>query len=220
MPFVSTYVYFIALCLLVSLVVYSKSYKGEFYLKLFPPFLLIALIVETLTGYMASKGKNNVAILNFFTVFEFCFYLLLLSYIITNANVKRIIRTAIWIYAILAVANILFYQGMKTPHTITYSLGCLLIVSGCIYYFLELFSIRKSGRLWQDPAFWICSSLLLFYCCSFPLIGLINYWMTISKFLIRNFAQIVNILHIFLYSLFMIAFLCRIKARKYTLSQS
>src|SRR5690349_14763510 len=148
MHFVSTYVYFIALCLLVSLTVFSKSYKKEVYLKLFPPFLLVALIVEILTGYMASKGKNNVAILNFFTVFEFCFYLLLLSYIITNARIRKVTRTMIWIYAVVSVGNILFYQGMKTPHTITYSLGCLLIVSGCIYYFLELFRIRKSGRLW------------------------------------------------------------------------
>ena len=219
MTFLPLYIYVIALCFLVSLTVFSKSHKGGLYLKLFPPFLFIALVVETLASYMASKGENNAVLYNFYTGFEFCFYLLLLSLIITANRVKKIVRITILLYAVAFVINILFVQKITTIQTITYSLGCLLVVSFCIYYFLSLFKLPKAIRLWNNPAFWICFGLLFFYCCSFPLIGLIHYWMHISKFLIRNFAQIVNILHIILYTLFMIAFLC-IRTRKYTLSPS
>lgn len=219
MSFLLLYIYVIALCFLVSLTVFSRSHKGGLYLKLFPPFLFIALVVETLASYMASKGKNNVALYDFFSVFEFCFYLWILSFIITNNRVKKIIRITILLYAVVADFNILFVQKITTIHTITYSLGCLLIVSFCLYYFLELFILPKAVRLWDNPAFWICFGILFFYCCSFPLIGLINYWMHISKFLIRNFALIFNILHVFLYTSFMIAFLCT-RTRKYTLSPS
>ena len=216
MSFLPLYIYFIALCFLVSLTIYSRSFKGEFYLKLFPPFLFIALVVESLGSYMASKGENNLVLYNIFTAFEFCFYLWLLGCIISNNKVKRIIKVAILVYVGAVVLNILFIQNITTVLTITYSLGCLLIVSFCIYYFLELFILPKSVKLKNNPAFWICFALLFFYCCSFPLIGLIHYWMNISKFLIRNFARIVNLLHILLYSLFTIAFLCRIRIRKYT----
>ena len=132
---------------------------------------------------------------------------------------KKIIRITILFYAITATTNIVFIQKMKTFHTVTYSLGCLLIVVFCIYYFLELFRLPKSVKLKNNPAFWICTGLLFFYCCGFPLYGLMNYWIGISKLILQNFSNIVTILNIFLYTLFAIAFLC-IKTRKYTLSPS
>ncbi len=215
MSFLPVYIYVIAVCFLVSLTLFSKSNKGGLYLKLFPPFLFIVLVIEILTSYMASRGKNNVAIYNFFNVFEFWFYLWLLSLIITNKKVKKIVRITVLLYTVVFVINTFFVQDITTVQTITYSLGCLLIVSFCIYYFLELFILPKAVRLWNNPSFWVCFGLLFFYCCSFPLIGLIHYWMDISKFLIRNFFKIVNILDVFLYTSFMIAFLCT-RTRKYT----
>lgn len=213
--FIQTYIYILAVCFFVSLTVYVNYRRTEFFLKLLPPFLFVALVVEILAAFMAFNRNNNVALYNFFTVFELCIYLLLVSLVITNERIKKIIRGIIFLYAIVAIINILFFQGLRTIHTITYSLGCLLVVSACIYYFLELFILPKSIKLRSNPAFWICFGIMLFYCCSFPLIGLINYWMNISKFLLKNFAHIVNILHILLYSLFIIAFLCRIRIRKY-----
>ena len=215
MSFLPLYFYFILLCFLVSITTFSKSFKGPFYLKLFPLFLFIVLLVEGLSSYMASKNKNNVPEYNLLAIFEFCFYLWLFSFIIISTRGKKIARLIVPVYLIAAVSNLLFIQKINTINTITYSLGGLVIISFCIYYFLELFRLPQSVKLTSNPSFWICVGLLFFYCCSFPLIGLINYWMHISKFLIRNFSLIVNILHIFLYSLFTIAFLCRIRTRKY-----
>lgn len=220
MHFLKDYIYVILLCFLVSLTVYSKPRNGDFYLKLFPPFLLVTLLVETWAGYMASIRTNNITVLNFFTVGQFCFYLFILSCIINHEKVKKGIRLTIFLYLITAILNILFLQGTKTIHTVTYSLGCLLVVACCIFYFLQLFMQKNHGKLMTSPPFWICFALLLYYSSSFPLIGLINYWKGISRFLIDNFALIVDILHIILYSLLTIAFLCRIRTRKYTLSPS
>jgi hypothetical protein len=211
--------YFIAASFLVSLLVYTGRKSTAFYLKLFPPFLLATLIVEALGSYLYSIKKNNLALYNFFTVFEFFFYLYIISLIINNRKAKKIIRITTILYVLVAVSNILFIQKMKTFHTITYSLGCLLIVVFCIYYFLELFRGSKSVKLSSNPAFWICSGLLFFYCCGFPLYALINYWSDISKLVVRNFGEIITILNIFLYTLFTVAFLC-IKTQKYTLSPS
>ena len=209
-------VYIITLCFLVSLSVYFKLDPSYLYLKLFPPFLLATILVEIWGLYLGSIGKNNLTLYNFFTAFEFCFYLWVISFIINQKKVKGIIRVTVILYVFAAVSNILFIQKMKTFHTVTYSLGCLLIVSFCIYYFFELFRLPKSVKLKNNPAFWICSGLLFFYCCGFPLYGLINYWSDISKLILKNFDKILTILNIFLYSLFTIAFLC-MRTRKYTL---
>jgi hypothetical protein len=207
-------VYIITLCFLVSLSVYFKLNPSYLYLKLFPPFLLVTILVEIWALYLGSIGKNNVTLYNFFSTFEFCFYLWIISLIINQKKAERIIRVTIIFYAFAATTNILFIQKMKTFHTITYALGCLLIVLFCIFYFFELFRQPKSVKLKNTPAFWICSGLLFFYCCGFPLYGFINYWSGI-KFIAKNFDKIFTILNIFLYSLFTIAFLC-IRTRKYT----
>ena len=132
----------------------------------------------------------------------------------------KIIRFTLALYSLVAVVNIIFIQKMMAFHSVTYALGCLLVVVFCIYYFLELFKNPKSVKLNNKPAFWICSGLLFFYCCGFPLYGLSNFLGDISKLIIKNFFSIIIILNIFLYSLFTIAFLCRLKTRKYTSSPS
>lgn len=219
MEFVKPYVYFIALSFLVSLIVYFNPRSKEYYLRFFPPFLLATLIVETYGLYLGSIGRNNIAFYNFFTAFEFCFYLIIIKALIVNNRVKRVILITILGYALIAVVNILFIQKIRTFHTITYALGCLLVTIFCFYYFFELFKKPKSFSLIHQPAFWICSGLLFFYCCGFPLFALINHWGEISKVIQSNFISILWILNIFQYSLFAIAFLCS-KTRKYILSQS
>ena len=220
MAFLPIYIYFIIISFLASLLVYYGSKKDNSYLKLFPPFLLVTIIVESLGSYLSFIRKPNVGLYNFFTVFEFCFYLWVISLIISNKQIKKISRITIVLFMSIALVNIIFIQRMRAFHTVTYAFGCLLIVAFCICYFFELFKLPKSVKLKNNPAFWICSGLLFFYCCGFPLYGMFNFLSGISKLIIRNFYSIIIILNIFLYSLFTIAFLCRIKTRKYTLSPS
>jgi uncharacterized membrane protein YoaT (DUF817 family) len=205
MGILHNYHYILIICLLVSLLLQRKALGENSYLKLFSPFLLAALAVEIWTADMSSKGKSNVAVLDFFSVVEFCFYFLILSYVVNSLKARKIIRLIIPVYAIVALANIIFFQGMDRVHTVTYSLGCVIIVAICIYYFLEIFTIPKSGKLMSNPGFWICVGLLLFYCCTLPMIGLVNSWSNMPMFLIRNFGQIIDALHIFLYSSLTIA---------------
>jgi hypothetical protein len=215
MAFLPIYYYFILLSFIVSLIVYPSIKQS--YLKFFPPFLFATLVIEYIGSYVGSLGKNNLIIYNFFAVVEICFYLYLISLIITNKKAKNIIRIAALLYSVFSVINIVFIQGIKGFPTISYSLGCLIIVAACIYYFLELFRLPKSIKLTKNPAFWICSGLMFFYCCGFPLFAFLSLWMKID-WVINSFESIVAILNIFLYSLFTIALLC--SKTKYTSSSS
>ncbi len=219
MSFLPLYVYFIFISFLASLSVYSSSNTSYPYLKLFPPFLLTTIIVESIGSYIGSIRISNLTLYNFFTVFEFCFYLYVIRMIISNAQVKKVFLIAIVAYGSIAIINIIFIQKLKAFHTMSYALGCLVIVAACVYYFFELFKLPKAVKLVNNPAFWICSGLLFFYCCGFPLYGMFNFLSGISRLIIRNFYSIIVILNIFLYSLFTIGFLCRLKVRKYILSR-
>lgn len=216
MSFLPVYIYFIVTCFLISLTVFRNSKEEYRYLKSFPFFLFGSVIIECLGSYLGSLGRNNITIYNVFILIEFCYYLFIISLIIRKKRIKQLLRLVIVIYALIFILNYVFFQGVNQFHTNTYALGCLLVVASCMYYFFELFQLPKSDNLVRNPAFWICTALLFYYCCSFPLFAFINVWVDISPILLDNFENIITILNIFLYTLLAIAFLC-IRTRKYTL---
>jgi hypothetical protein len=207
------YVLFIAASFIVSLNVYKQK-VSEFYLKLFPPFLFTSLLVEIFALYLVSLGKENYYIYSVFTAIEFVFYMYVLSCLISNNKMRRFIRYILIFNAVIALVNLLFIQKGRF-NSITYSLSCLLIVFFSIYYFLELFRYPKAVKLINQPAFWICSGLLFYYCCSFPLLGLTNFLGEFPAVLLNNVYIFLNVMNILLYTLFIIAFLCRIKMPRY-----
>ncbi|HEY4060291.1 MAG TPA: hypothetical protein VGM30_00245 [Puia sp.] len=196
-----------------SLTVYFQP-KGDAYLKLFTPFLLVTLLVESASNLGLVRGKDNSTMYNFFSVLEFSFYFFILGEIVKGGFAKKCVRAIIWIYGAVSLGNIIFIQKLSGFPSLTYALGCLLIVAICIYYFFELFQISQSVPLVRQPAFWICSGLLFFYCCSFPIFGPMNFIAVLPPVIRQNLVAIIDIMNVLLYSSFTIAFLCRLRTRK------
>ena len=203
----------VGIAFLAGLIVYFKP-GTDIYLRLFPVFLLLTEAVTLVGTYLTAHNSNNIILYNFFGAFEFCFYFFILYRIIQKRLAKRIIFYILCIYPLLALINIFFIQGFTSFQSITYDLGCLLIVSICIYYFFELFQLEHSVNLARQPAFWICSGLLFFYACTFPIFGLANFLRSLPYVILKNLSTIIDLLNIFLYSSFTIAFLCRLRTRK------
>jgi hypothetical protein len=207
------YYYFIVISLLASLIAYFK-WKEELYLKVFPLFLLISMIAEIIAYMMAEKERDNTLVYNCFSVVEFIFYFFVLHEVIHSKKAKKIIFHIAWIYVASVILNFIFIQKITEFSTTTYALGCLIIVAICIYYFLELFQLPSSVNLLRQPSFWICSSLLFFYACSFPIFGFAKYINSLPSILVGHLSGILNLLNVFLYSSFTIAFLCRARMKK------
>lgn len=201
--------YFIALSMIVGFLTLLKNRNAR-YLRVFPFFLLLALCTELWAFHLGQKNIPNIAFYNFFSVVAFVFYMYVLQYVIFSIKAKRIILMIMIGYAILSLSNILFIQKINTFHTITYSLGCFILIVISIYYFYELFQVPRSIDLKREPAFWIVSGLLFFYCCTLPILGIMNYMPDAIAF---NLEPIIMLLNILLYSLFTIAFLCRRKLK-------
>lgn len=194
-------------CFVVSLTLFFQ--KGTpTHLRLFSIFLLITILIEITGVILWRKGKSNIILYNLFGVFSVMFYLYFIKKIIHNRAVKKMLIATILIYPIIAFINIQFIQ-VNAFHSITYSLGCLLIVAACVFYFFELFQLKQSIKLSREPSFWICSALLFFFTCTLPFIGMTNFLDKVSPVIAQNLGAILAIINFLLYSLFTIAFLCK-----------
>lgn len=200
------------ICFLASLTLFFQASVPK-YLKTFTFFLLITVGVEFANLLLVKTERVSVLLVNIFTTFEIVFYLFIISCCIYNLTVRKVIWWIMAIYPVLVFINRTFFQ-VKAFHSSTYSLGCLFIAAACVYYFLELFQSARSVNLLKEPTFWICSGLLFFYTCSFPLFGLWNHLHGLPGIILRNLHAILQVMNILLYSLFSIAFLCRIRFRK------
>jgi hypothetical protein len=164
-------------------------------------------------NYLALQKIDNTLMSNLSTVVEFTFYFYLLREIVYGRRVKNVFFAFLLGYPTAALINIFFIQR-NAFHTMTYALGCLLVIGSCIYYFWELFQRTSSVNLGRQPAFWICSGLLFYYSCNFPLYGWLNMIKVFPRVILENLLTILVLLNILLYLSFTIAFLCRLRTRK------
>ena len=134
--------------------------------------------------------------------------------IIKIKTFKKIVTFLFVGFPCISILNIFFLQGINNFNSITYSLGCLMVISLCIYYFFEIFTTQTYLRLSNDPAFWICTALLFFYSVSFPIYVSNNLMKHFSNKLGQLVFFIVSILNIIMYSLFCVAFICQINLIK------
>lgn len=189
--------------------------RAPVYLRILPFFLLFTLSVELLNYYLVVHYKmQTVGINNVFVIVSDCFYMFTVYQVIQSQKIKKIIIWAVTIFLLFAIWNLIFWQTMKVFNNITAALGSLLIVACSVTYFIEIFQRPKAISLLTDPAFWVCCGLIFFNTCTLPFFGLIHLIGKLPDPLIDKIYTANSIVTIFLYLLFSVAFLCRLRTRK------
>ena len=188
---------------------------ARFYLRLLCLYLLLDCIVETYTSYQALHRQNTQLVNSLSSTVSFVLYIYILREIIHNPKARKALLYCLLIFPLISVVNIFLIQKY-VYQSITYSLGCLLIVAFSIYYFWELFQRKTYVNLAREPAFWICSGLLFFSACSFPVYAFLNLLQNLGPTVSRVMAFLMDLVNILLYLSFTIAFLCRLRPRKST----
>ena len=173
----------------------------------------MSVIVEIIGWQMALKSYHTVSLYNFFTLFEFLFYLLFFYLVFADKKMKRIVSLSALFYALCGLLNILFVHK-ETFHSSTYVLGSVLIVTFSVVYFSYLFRFPESGSLVRNPFFWIVIGLLFYYTCSVSLYGLQNFITNTLPYYDNILTVTGDFLNVLLYTLFSIGFLCKINIRK------
>jgi uncharacterized membrane protein YidH (DUF202 family) len=183
--------------------------------RLFSIFLLTTFIIESVANQMAERKQNNIFIYNLFSVLEFCFYFFFFHSVLKGYLKKIKGSVIIILYLALALVNIFLIQGKNNFHTYTYILGCIICIILSITYFYFLFKYSTVSNLIKDPVFWISAALLLYYSCTLPVFGILNFLTNLAVPFYTELAFIIEFMNIALYLLFAIGFICRINIRKY-----
>jgi len=204
---------FIILCFLISLLTIYLKRNSPMYLKIFPVFLFITIVEEEVASYLASQGKPNLIIYDFYSVLAFCFYFFVFYQIILNARMKKFLIFLMICFPLISLWNIIYFQGFNSFITMTFSLGSLLVVGISIFYFIEMFQRPKAINPLKEPGFWICTALVFFYTCLFPYFALVNFMIQVPEVMVKYYTTILTISNVFMYSLFSIAFLCQLRIR-------
>lgn len=200
----------IIISLLSSIIIHVRR-PNPLYLKLFPLFLLVTIAVEFVAAWVLARTGNNVIVFNIYSIVNFCFYLFVLKEVIVRPVMKMSIKIALFLFLGWSICNLFYIQKVDSWNSMTYSIGCLLVVALSIYYFFELFIRPAFVDLKKEPSFWIISGIMFFYACSFPFLGLANFVSRSPQVLINNLTTILTLLSILMYVLFTIAFICRLK---------
>jgi len=217
MPHVSDYLFWFipiasAFPFLASLTIFFQAPR-ERYLKYFALFLLVNFLLDAATSYSAYYRINNLWLTNLDSVVVISFYLYLLREIVKSKKAKKVLFVFVLAYPFVSVINVFLLKTYPLLNPMTYASGSVLIVITSIYYFWEIFQQKNSVNLTREPAFWICSGLLFYFTCTFPLNGLLNFVSDLPQVIVQNLFQIFILLNIFLYLSFTIAYLCRLKIK-------
>jgi hypothetical protein len=185
------------------------------YLKIFPVYFLGALAVGLRVEWLYRHRQYNTGVVNVWGIIEFCFFFFVLREIIVNIKIQRIISFVSIAFALFAFINIFFIQQNVGFNPVNFTIGCLITVLACMYYFIELFQKTEAQSLSRLPAFWIASGILFSTIVSFPEFALLAFLKVSTK--VNSAMQYIdNITLVLTDLLFAIAFLCRIKIRKST----
>ena len=81
----------------------------------------------------------------------------------------------------LRVINIFFIQRNDLFNPINFTIGTVITVILCIYYFFELFQKTEAQSLTRLTSFWIVSGILFNVVLIFPIFALVSFMDQLSK---------------------------------------
>ena len=197
--------------MIIGLVFFIQNKKYSYFHTL-PIFLIYIYVIEQYASYLKNHYKPNAWVYNYSSVVEVGYYMWLISKMYFQ---KKRFKIAIIINAILVVTsliNISFFQGKTGFHTITFGISSIIVICYCIYYYYQLFIFPTANTLQKQMSFWVVTAIMFDFTCGFPIFCLNNiYYNKVSEKIWPIIVYFNNIINIIFYSLFIIAFLCKIK---------
>ena len=111
------------------------------------------MIVDKAVDYTYDHGIHNNILLNIWGPIEFSFYLYVIGQLIVSKKVKKGILYATMVFVIFAFINLFFIQHNDLFNPINFTIGTVITVILCIYYFFELFQKTEAQSLIQVTQF-------------------------------------------------------------------
>jgi hypothetical protein len=194
--------------LLISIIFYKKLRPTQ--LRYFTYFLIF-LLLSDYTAFLYSRitRQSNHSIINVLFLINFPVYFLLFYKILEKQLLKTIVLIFSIGYIIFYFINILSIQGFSSINSYTYSVGSIMLIICCLFYFAQVFVSEKQINYFTIPMFWISTGVMFYYAVNLIYNSLLNY--IIDKNIDPHgyiFAVFMTVSNLILYGLFSVGFLC------------
>jgi hypothetical protein len=212
----TVYISAIALAFFSGLLVWKKAGLTP-HLLFFSLLIGCNLIVELIAVYGANffHFRSNVPLYNYFMMPEFMAYGLYFRMISSFRLVRRSITLFMICFPFLWAYTVFWLFGPDHWNSYVIITGSVFTILIAFAYYYQVFVFPDQIiELRNSTEFWIATGLILFYASNLPYIGMLNYLVKNYLNLARAFLIVLQLLNIFMYSIFSYAYLCRIPIKK------
>lgn len=186
--------------------------------RYFSLFLIFTLFVEIFAmcwkyflhnSYFGNYSNSNIWIYNLYLIPEYLFYFFFFYGFLKHQIIKRIFIGVVIIYFLFAVTNLIWIQTFSNLNSFTIIPGNILVVLLSLSYFHQSLNDKEFIKQTSQPLFWIAVAVFIFFSGSLP------YFIFMNSLIINNIPMaialfnILLILNTFMYSLYLIAYLCK-----------
>lgn len=167
-------------------------------------FLILVLIVESISNILWRKKINNLPIYHFYTIIEFLLIIRIYWNTLSQLFSKRLLIGVSIIFVVLAVLNTMFFQSIYVFNSNITTLLSILVILFSLSFFYKTLKDVEYTALEKNPMFWINSGFLIYFSSNLILFFINNYLFegsTEASFLIWGLHAIVNIVLIIFYTI-------------------
>lgn len=186
------------------------TWKGNWTIKQFVPFLFIIVVYEfgTLRGWF-SINRSNLWAVNIIMLFGFIFYSFFIRQLVDNRKMKSFIFYSVIVVFSFFVINNIFIQGFWKLNTYSILFSSILLILHICYYFYELLTDESHNiRLIKYPYFWMSTGILFYYLGMFTFFASFEVMAYNNDYSYYSFFKLMsNVFNIFLYSCLSIGFI-------------
>jgi len=159
-------------------------------------------------------SNSNLWLYNCFLIPQYLLYMLVFYQIINSLVIKKIIIISAVVYTLFAILNNVFLQSIFMINSFTLILASIIVIFLTVSYFEELKNKKDIENLAAHPMTRISLGAFIFHCANLP------YMISLDYLIHNNIPLAVALFYIYLglncimYSLYLIAFLCRYPLHK------
>lgn len=213
-PLFILYLILLGVCAVTGIICTMRLQWNFSPIKLLPWFILLTLISELTALWCAMKFGNNHKVYNVYQIVQFSFFSFILTRMIGNKWVRKLLIGLSISFALFAVLNIAFIQGMARFNTVNFFSSAVIVSFFSGYALNELFKRFVQESPIRMPYFWVAGSMLMLNTCMIPLILPATLGMRFTSSEARIWHALLMSVNYISYTLFIIAFLTSYKNNK------
>lgn len=158
---------------------------------------------------LGGSNPSNTWIYNIYLIPEYMFYYFFFNSYLNKGWAKKICRLLVIFFTTFSIVNIGWIQELHNLDTYTIITGNLLVIFLSLAYFIQTLHEKNFKKQSSDPLFWITTGSFIFFTGSLPYFIFMNYLVTHNIPLALALFNILLILNTFMYTFYLIAFLCK-----------